>query len=215
MTGSSRRSDDGAAQIQSEQDLRASYGDATEDIRDKALRSLDCHARRFIELSPFMCIGSSRPGDLADVSPRGGEPGFVHVLDDTHIAFPDRPGNNRLDTLTNIMHSPAVGLLFFVPGVNEMLRVNGRASVTCRADLMQRFVYNGKPPRSVIVVETVEVYLHCAKALKRAELWNPAKQIVRSNLPTYGQMIKDQYRLPVTAAVIDTRLKEDASENLY
>lgn len=198
-----------------EADLRTAYGEATEDIRNKALRSIDRHARRFIELSPFMCIGSSRPNDLPDVSPRGGEPGFVHVLDDTHLAFPDRPGNNRLDTLTNIMHAPAVGLLFFVPGVDEMLRINGRATLTRRPDLMHRFTHDGKPPRAVIVVEALEVYLHCAKALKRADLWNPEKRIARSALPTYGQMIKDQYRPPVPTDVIDKRLDEDAAENLY
>ena len=109
--------------IETEEALRAVYAKPATAVREKVLPRLDKHSRRFLELSPFFCIGSTQPDGLGDVSPRGGEPGFVHPLDDTHIAFPDRPGNNRLDTLTNMLHQPAVGLLFFLPGVDEMLRI--------------------------------------------------------------------------------------------
>lgn len=207
--------DTAVTDIVSEADLRSVLGEASEAIRNKALSRIDRHARRFLTLSPFFCIGSSRPDALADVSPRGGEPGFVHVLDDTHIAFPERPGNNKLDTLTNITHSPAVGLLFFVPGVDETLRINGLASITVRSDLMRRFEHSGKLPRAVVIVQAVEVYLHCAKALKRSELWNPDSRVPRSSLPTLGQIIKDQYSPPITATDIDGLLDDDAAKNLW
>jgi PPOX class probable FMN-dependent enzyme len=201
--------------LQSEPGLRSVYPEPTKYVREKALPKLDQHTRRFIELSPFFCIGSFGPDQLADVSPRGGEPGFVHALDETHVAFPDRPGNNRLDTLTNIMHTPAVGLLFFIPGVHEMLRLNGVASVTTREDLMQRFVHDGKRPRSVILIEVREVYLHCSKALRRSDLWNPDKRVDRSALPTFGQIAKDQFGTVLPARIIDFALERDAKKNLY
>jgi PPOX class probable FMN-dependent enzyme len=201
--------------LQSEPGLRSVYPEPTKYVREKALPKLDQHTRRFIELSPFFCIGSFGLDQLADVSPRGGEPGFVHALDDAHVAFPDRPGNNRLDTLTNIMHTPAVGLLFFIPGVHEMLRLNGVASVTTREDLMQRFVHDGKRPRSVILIEVREVYLHCSKALRRSDLWNPDKRVDRSALPTFGQIAKDQFGTVLPARIIDFALERDAKKNLY
>ncbi|MCE9650358.1 MAG: pyridoxamine 5'-phosphate oxidase family protein [Parvibaculum sp.] len=201
--------------LKNEDALRTVYSKPSSGAVDKQLSSLDPHSRRFIELSPFLCIGTSRPDGLADVSPRGGEQGFVHVLDDTHLALPDRPGNNRLDTLTNITHSPAVGLLFFLPGFEEMLRVNGVAETVTTPELMQRFVVDGKPPRSVMVIEVREVYLHCTKALRRSELWNAEKQIPREAMPSFGEMIRDQMRLAVPAEVIDMALVKDAKENLY
>jgi len=201
--------------LRTEAQLRAVYGKASPTIRDKALPRMDAHVRRFISLSPFFCIGTGRPGMLADVSPRGGEPGFVQVLDDTHLAFPDRPGNNRLDTLTNIVHAPAVGLLFFIPGIEEMLRINGLATVTTDPALLERFTEDGRRARSVVRVEAREVYLHCTKALKRAELWNPEKQVPREALPTFGQMVRDQYGIKLPAAVLDFGLRQDARRNLY
>src|SRR5262245_58481892 len=135
-------------ELRTEVALRTVYAMPSKAVRDKALDHIDEHGRSFIALSPFVCIGSSRPDGLADVSPRGGEPGFIHVLDEKRLALPDRPGNNRLDTLTNIVHAPAVGLLFFVPGFEEMLRVNGLAAVTTEEQLMARFIADGKRPRS-------------------------------------------------------------------
>lgn len=201
--------------LTSEHDLRSVYSAPGKAIKEKAFPSLDKHSRRFIELSPFFCIGTSRVDGLGDVSPRGGEPGFVRVIDDTHIAFPDRPGNNRLDTLQNIVGNPAVGLLFFVPGIDEMLRINGYASVTIQPDLMQSFVYQNKQPRSVILVETKEVYFHCSKALRRSEVWNPEKRIERGTFPTLGEIARDQFKTLVPARIIDFALNVDAKRNLY
>lgn len=195
--------------------LRTVYPQVSKPVRDKAIDYLDDFALKFIALSPFFCVGTSRPDSLADVSPRGGEPGFVHALGPKQLAFPDRPGNNRLDTLTNVMHAPAVGLLFFIPGIDETLRINGTATVSVHDDLMNRFVMDGKGPRSVIMVDVVEVYLHCSKALKRSDLWNPEKRVARSRLPTWGEMLRNQGRAFVPAKLIDFVIGQDAKRNLY
>lgn len=196
-------------------ELRTAYDEPASAIRHKALPALDQHSRHFIALSPFCCISSQGPDNLGDVSPRGGEPGFVQVLDDTHLVFPDRPGNNRLDTLENLLVSPGVGMLFFLPGINEMLRINGIASITIDEPLMQHFVHNHKRPRAVIIVEIKEVYMHCSKALRRSELWNAEKQISRKEFPSLGQIAKDQYKLFMPARLIDLALDHDAKKNLY
>jgi PPOX class probable FMN-dependent enzyme len=201
--------------LNSERDLQALYNAPGRVIKEKALPALNKHSRRFIDLSPFFCIGSCRVDGLGDVSPRGGEPGFVRVIDDNHIAFPDRPGNNRLDTLYNIVNNPAVGLLFLVPGIDETLRINGHASVTIRPDLMKAFVFKNRQPRSIVLIETKEVYFHCSKALRRSDLWNPGKMVERSAFPTLGEIARDQFKISIPARIIDLALKVDAKRNLY
>ena len=201
--------------LDTEEALRRVYAKPAKAVVEKAFPHLDKHSRRFLELSPFFCIGSHRADGTADVSPRGGEPGLVHVIDDHHIAFPDRPGNNRLDTLVNIVNDAAVGLLFFLPGVTDMMRINGNATITIAPTLMERFVHDGKAPRSVIVIETREVYFHCSKALLRSDLWNPDKRLPKGGFPTLGQIARDQFHLPVPAKLIDFALKRDAKKNLY
>ena len=204
-----------AHRLDSEEALRRVYAQPSRAVIEKSFPALDRHSRRFIELSPFCCIGSHAPGGTGDVSPRGGEPGFAHVLDDRHIALPDRPGNNRLDTLLNIVRHPEVGVLFFLPGVADMMRINGVALVTIDPGLMERFVHNGKPPRSVIVIETREVYFHCSKALLRSELWNPARHIAKGGFATLGQIARDQSWMRIPAEQIDAALAHDAQTNLY
>lgn len=206
---------DKKASLRTEGELRGVYRAPTKLVANKAFPSLDKHAKRFIELSPFFCIGSAGADARADVSPRGGEAGFVHVLDETSVAFPDRPGNNRLDTLTNVVHCSAVGLLFFVPGIHEMLRLNGLASISTDPDLMARFTHQERPPRSVVVVAVQEVYFHCSKALRRSDLWNSDKHVGRTALPTFGEIAKDQFNSIVPAALIDYALARDAKKNLY
>jgi len=201
--------------LSSEEALRDNYATPNDAVIAKDIRHIDAHCARFIELSPFCVIGTSRNDGSGDVSPRGGEPGFVHVLDKTHLAMPDRPGNNRLDSLSNVAHNPAVGLLFFLPGVNEMLRVNGTATITTEPELMERFRAQGNPPRSVLVVEVKEAYLHCAKAVKRAGLWDASAQIERKDFPSLGQIMRDQLALDIEAELIDQALDQDAKDNLY
>jgi PPOX class probable FMN-dependent enzyme len=152
---------------------------------------------------------------MGDVSPRGGEPGFVHVLDQHRLALPDRPGNNRLDSLCNIVERPGVGLLFFIPGFEDMLRVNGLAHLTTDPELMTRFTAEGKPPRSVMVIEVKEAYLHCPKAVRRAGLWDPAARVDRGAWPSAGEIYRDQMAIETAAAAIDASLEQDARDNLY
>lgn len=180
------------ARITSVEALRALYPPAHERAVRKQLDRLDRHCRSFIALSPIVVVSSSGADGLADVSPRGDQPGFVQVLDDNTLAIPDWPGNNRLDTLTNIIANPAVGLLFLVPGVEEVLRVNGEAELRDDADLRSAFERAGKLPRLLVLVRVREAYLHCAKALMRARLWDPASRIERSRLPSMNEMIRDQ-----------------------
>lgn len=157
---------------------------------DKVLRRLDKHCRDIIALSPFCVLSTQGPGG-ADVSPRGDPPGFVRVLDDTHLLLPDRIGNNRLDNMANILANPAVGLLFLVPGMSETLRINGRARITDDKRLLEPCAMQGRAPAVGLLIEVQEAFLHCAKALVRSDLWNPKKHIDRNSLPTYGQMLTD------------------------
>lgn len=152
---------------------------------------LDAHARRFIALSPFLCLGTADADGKQDVSPRGDPPGFVAVLDDHTIAIPDRPGNKRVDSMTNIAANPEVGIVFFVPGIEETLRLNGRAVLSEDADLLAGMAVDGKVPKLAIVVSLEEVFFHCAKALKRSRLWHQDAQIDRKDFPTMGQIVRD------------------------
>jgi PPOX class probable FMN-dependent enzyme len=201
--------------IKTETELRAIYKRPSSGAATKMLAHVDKHFQKFIELAPFVCLGTTGPDGLGDVTPRGGEPGFVQVLDATHLGMPDRPGNNRLDNLTNILHRPGVGLLFTIPGFEDTLRVNGLAQLTTDSNLMQRFVANDKLPLSVIVIEVKEAYLHCGKAIRRAGLWKADVQIDRRTYPTAGQIYRDQLALEMEVAVLDAAFEKDARERLY
>jgi PPOX class probable FMN-dependent enzyme len=161
-------------------------------------------------------IGSTHPERGADVSPRGDAPGFVQVLDEHHLAIPDRPGNNRLDTLENLLENPAIGLFFLVPGVEETLRVNGTERLSRTQPLLDIMAVDGKVPKLAIVVTMAEAFLHCAKALKRARLWADDYRIDRKELPTLGRMIVEQARpVGLTAEEADARIEADYRTNLY
>ena len=195
--------------------LRESYPQLPKErARRKTLHALDHYMRDFIARSPFLCLGTSSEQG-ADVTPRGDQPGFVHVLDDTTILIPDWPGNNRLDTLMNIVSNPLVGLLLFIPGVDETLRINGVAEVTTDPDLVRRWDVNGKHPKSVLKVTVREAFLHCAKALIRSRLWGSEFRIDRKELPSYGQILKDQTGVAETVQEIQTAIDKSYRENLY
>jgi uncharacterized protein len=195
-------------------DLRGGYPPPLERSLRKSLTKLDAHMRRFIGLSPFLCLGTSGSGG-GDVTPRGDSPGFVHVLDDHTLLIPDWPGNNRLDSLTNVVANPNVGLLFFVPGVNETLRINGVAEVTMAPALLERWTVNGKHPRSAMRVAVREAYLHCAKALMRSKLWEDDYRIDRKELPSYAQMLKDQGVTTQSVEELQTAIDESYATRLY
>jgi len=173
-------------------EIRDIYGSPSERSLKKQLSRLDPHARAFIARSPFLVIASSDPSGRCDASPKGDMPGFVRVLDEATLLIPDRLGNNRVDTIGNLLACPGIGLIFFVPGVSETLRVNGRARITADEALLEGSIVGGKAPRSGILVTADEVYFHCGKALIRSDLWNPEKQLKRSEFPSLGRILADQ-----------------------
>lgn len=184
--------------IATETELRARFAAPSRLATLKQLDRLDANCQRFIALSPFFCLATARPNGLADNSPRGDAPGFVQLLDERTLLIPDRPGNNRLDTLENLLVTPEVGLLFLVPGVDETLRINGSVEIRDDDQLRAAFDVEGRLPATVMQVAVREVYLHCAKALMRSRLWDPEAQIDRSSLPSLGQMLRDQIGDEVT-----------------
>ena len=178
--------------IEQVEQLRESYGAPSERALKKQLSRLDKHCRDFIARSPFLVIASADPSGRCDASPKGDAPGFVQVIDDTTLLIPDRLGNNRIDTLANLIARPGTGLIFFVPGINETLRVNGKSLITTDPALLEPLAVNAKVPRSAILVTAEEIYFHCGKALIRSDLWNPAKQIRRTDFPSLGRILADQ-----------------------
>ncbi len=200
--------------ITSESELRTVYGEPSPRSQQKVLDHLDRHCRRFIALSPFCVLSTAGADGRADVSPRGDVPGFVAAPDERTLLIPDRPGNNRTDSLRNVLAQPHVGLLFLVPGMNETLRVSGTAEIVTDADVLAPLSMKGRPPVSVLRVTVERAFLHCAKALIRAKLWVPSAQVERSSFPTYGQMLADQ--IPgADAAAIDASLDAAARDRLY
>lgn len=178
--------------IQSIEQLESMYNKPGIRASKKSLTELDKHCRRFIELSPFVLLSSvSADGDL-DCSPRGGAPGFVKVFDDKTILIPDRPGNNRLDSLHNLIETGKIGLLFLIPGVDETLRLNGSVELRTDSELLEICVEQEKQPKLVISVTVEEAFLHCAKALMRSKLWSDESRVERSVMPTMGKMLKEQ-----------------------
>ncbi len=205
--------------IKTEEALRALFPPTHDLARRKSLAALDAHARDFIARSPFLAIGTRSAEGQADVSPRGDPCGFVKVLDDRTLMIPDRPGNNRLDTLANIIANPSVGLLFMVPGFDDSLRVNGRAVISRDPDLLALAEVEGRQPRVVIVVTVEEVFLHCAKAFRRSRLWEPEARQDRREMPSLVQMILEQVgEAPRDAAEqkrLDDQLEDDYRKGMY
>jgi uncharacterized protein len=177
--------------IRDEATLEALYGVSSAGAIAKEIDFIHPHYRAMIEASPFMVLATSGPEGL-DCSPRGDPAGsFVHVVDDKTLLIPDRRGNNRIDSLRNIIRDGRVALLFLIPGVGETLRVNGRATISVAPELIGRFEFRGTLPRSVIVVRAESVYFQCPKAIVRSELWNPDKHVSRKSLPSTGTILAD------------------------
>lgn len=206
-------------EIREEAQLRALF----EPTHDLALRKcqnrLSVHAQEFIRRAPFLCIGTQNSEGKADVSPRGDPPGFVEILDPQTIAIPDRPGNNRLDTLSNIIANPAVGLLFIIPGFDDTLRLNGRARLSTDPALLSRMSVNGRLPKLAIVVHIDEVFLHCAKAFRRSQLWDPAARQERGEMPSLIKFILDDIDSAPKDAdemrKLDEGLEQDYQASMY
>jgi PPOX class probable FMN-dependent enzyme len=175
-------------QVTSIEQLEALYGLATGAAVLKEIDHISAEYRTFIEASPFFALSTCGPEGL-DCSPRGDDPGFVRVADEKTLMIPDRRGNNRVDSLRNIVRDPRVSLLFLVPGVGETFRVIGRASISTDPALCESFVFAGKTPRSVIVVAVERVYFQCSKAIIRSRLWDPSRHVERTSLPSNGTIL--------------------------
>jgi len=178
--------------ISDERALRSLFPAITTLAVQKCQSSLDKHAQAFIGRSPFLCIGTQDLNGKADVSPRGDPVGFVKILDQYTLAIPARPGNYRLDSLVNILANPTVGLLFIIPGFDDTLRVNGRASLVTDPEILESMRVKDRTPTLAIVVRVNEVFMHCAKAFRRSQLWNPAHFQQRSEMPSLSKIILDQ-----------------------
>jgi PPOX class probable FMN-dependent enzyme len=178
--------------ITSESQLRELYGFPKGRAVTKVLSELEQHATHFIETSPFLVISTSNKEGNMDVSPRGGDPGFVRISSPTELVIPDAKGNNRLDSLVNILETGRIGILFLIPGVDETLRINGTAKISIDPKFMSLFEGEKSPPKSCLVISVDEIFLHCAKAFMRSKLWQPETHTDPNEFPSMGVMLKDQ-----------------------
>ena len=178
------------------ENVLAGYRAPSQLVQDKEIDHVDRHCRSFIELSPFAVLSTADADGWPEVSPRGGDPGFVKVLDEHRLVLADRQGNNRVDSLRRVTANPKVALLFFVPGIEETLKVFGTAELLAADALDVDLTEFGREPRSVLLIEVRRAYFQCAKAVMRSGLWDPSRQVPRSVWPPFGEVLKDHCRLP-------------------
>ena len=196
--------------------LRGLYGEPTTLARLKQLDRLDAHCQNFIAHAPFLVIASGNTAGALDASPRGDAPGFVKVEDERTLLIPDRPGNNRLDTLSNLQANPEVGMIFLIPGVDETLRVNGRAELVTDSAVLATLAAQGKLPKSAVRVRVREAFLHCGKALKRSRLWSEDYKVAKGTIPSLGRMIVEQVKPPgVSVEEAEQRVEESYQTRMY
>ena len=202
--------------VKSEEEIRELIGYPSEVVKRKAIARLDGHCRRFIALSPLLFIATADEQGHCDVSPRGDAPGSVLVLDDRRLVIPERPGNRRIDSLRNILSNPKIGLIFVIPGLEETLRVNGRAYVIKDDEILDRMQVGNKKPVLGIGVEAEECYIHCAKAFKRSGVWDPASWPAADALPSIAAILCDHVQSPAfTVETIAQGLKDSYEKRLY
>ena len=194
--------------------LEALYGEAGETALVKEVGVITPHYRAFIEASPFLALATVGPEGM-DCSPRGDRPGFVRIRDERTLLLPDRRGNNRIDSLRNVVRDPRVSLMFLIPGSGTVLRVNGRGRISVDPALLESFAVEDKAPRSVMVVEVDRVYFQCARAIVRSELWNPARRIDPKRLPTPGAILAALSDQRVGGQTYDEAWPERASKTLW
>ena len=200
--------------IDSTTELRTVYKPPAPRATQKVLDHLDIHCRDYIALSPLCVLSTANAHGQPDASPRGDPPGFVQVLDEKTLLLPDRPGNNQVDSLQNIVENPGVGLLFFVPGMNETLRVKGKAEIVTDEGILEPMQERGRAPLSGLKVTVEEAFLHCGRALIRSRAWDPESRIDRAVYPTYGQVLADQIT-GANAKEIDASEEQANRERLY
>jgi PPOX class probable FMN-dependent enzyme len=188
-------------------EIRAGLGEPEAMTKAKILDHIDEHFHRFIAHAPFLALATADAAGRADCSPRGDHPGFVKVLDGRTLAIPDRPGNKIADSFHNLAENDGIGLLFFIPGLRETLRVNGRAYPTDEPDVLARMQIEAREPELALVVEVAEAYFHCGRALIRSRLWDPASQALATELPSAGEVVTDQLGLDIDPDLIDRGLE--------
>jgi len=202
--------------IKSEEELRSIIGYPSELVNKKVISQLDHHCIDFISKSPFLVLSTSDNFGYCDASPRGDQPGFVQVLNEKQLIIPERPGNKRIDTLRNILSNPRVGLLFFIPGLGETLRINGHATIVKDEELLMTMAVSGKTPLLGIGVEVDECFIHCAKAFKRSGLWEPETWADKEELPRAAKILLEHTKLPDSSEEsIQKRLEEGYKNRLY
>lgn len=201
--------------VDTRESLRSVLAKPSELVTRKCLTSLDKHCGVFINNSPFVLLASSDSQGNMDISPKGDPPGFVKILDKNTLAIPDRPGNNRADTMENLIQNPGLGLIFLIPGKNETLRISGIATIVRDEGLMQSLAVDGKNPRLAIVVEIREAFFHCSKCMIRSGLWRPEYWQDVSGLPRLAQTMVDAGQLELTEEEMHEIVEEDERRRLY
>lgn len=203
------------SRIETVEQLEALYGKPGPASLEKVAGHVTAEYRTFIEAAPFAALATVAP-DGIDCSPRGDKPGFVRVSDDGHtLMLPDRRGNNRVDSLSNVVRDSRVSLMFMVPGSGSIIRVNGNAYLSIESELLNSFTMDGKPPRSVMVMSVGEIYFQCARAVKRADIWNPELHVEPKNLPTPGQILANMTEGRVGGESYDTEWPERAKKTMW
>lgn len=202
--------------VDTEEELQSIIGFPGELVRRKVISYLDHNCVDFISKSPFLVISTSDESGFCDVSPRGDNKGFVQVLSKRQLIIPERPGNKRIDSLRNILSNPRVGLLFFIPGLGETLRVNGKAMIVTDDELLEKMSFKGKKPLLGIGIEIEECFIHCAKACKRSNLWEPNSWEDKESLPSASKILLEHSKLPnESVESIQEDLDESYSKGLY
>jgi len=203
-------------QITTEEELREMLGYPSELVQNKVVSVIDEHCADFIGKSPFVVMSTADENGFCDVSPRGDKKGFVYIINEKQLVIPERPGNKRMDSLRNILANGRVGLLFFIPGLKETLRVNGKAMLTKDKKLLEKMAVKGKNPLIGIVVEVEECFIHCAKAMIRSGLWNMDTWAEKNDLPNAAKILLAHANLPnATVETIDKVLDESYTKRLY
>ncbi|KFN03572.1 pyridoxamine 5'-phosphate oxidase family protein [Bacillus clarus] len=201
--------------ISTEEELLQILGKPSERALKKVISSLDHHCLDFLSKSPFLVLATANKFGECDASPRGDAPGFVYVLNKNKIIIPERPGNRRIDSILNIISNPRVGLIFFIPGLGESLRINGRASITKDEGILKEMQANGRTPLLGIVVEVEECYVHCAKAFIRSKMWDSESWLDKKELPSAAKMLMEHAKVNASEEEVARSLEESYTKRLY
>ncbi|WP_373548425.1 MSMEG_1061 family FMN-dependent PPOX-type flavoprotein [Haliscomenobacter sp.] len=201
--------------ITTEKELRETLGHPSERVTRKTIHYIDENCTKFIENSPFITIATADSNGNFDVSPKGDPPGFVKVLNDKMLAIPDRPGNRKADTFTNILQNPNIGLIFLIPGINETLRVNGEAKIVRDQRVLELLSCQGKLPSFAIIVTVKEAFMHCAKCMIRSNLWMKIDDTPERSVPSLAKSLVDHGKLDISYEEMDELIKNDEKTNLY